>query len=535
MTSRPTTGLPEWARLGDLAADLIKRPLSDIVGTRDRFDAFSFRCADLLIDFSKQRIDGRTIGALAALGRAIDLPAALTNLMSGEVVNASERRPALHTALRAPYAQRPAAVRDVVERESGRMADFVERVRDGRWRGFTGCAIRDVVHIGIGGSHLGPELVVEALAAYRAPTLNFRFLANVDGSALDAALDGLHPETTLFIVASKSFATMETRVNATSIRSWFLERTARLDAIPKHFVAISANVDAARAFGMPPENVFAMWDWVGGRYSLWSAVGLPIALAVGWSEFANLLDGANAVDRHALTTPLARNVPALLALLGVWNYNMLGAQSHAVLTYDRRLRLLPPYLQQLEMESNGKSTRPDGTAVDLQTMPALWGGEETNAQHAFHQQLHQGNRAFSADFIACARPAHGHAEHHRWLLANYLAQSEALLLGRRANDADVALAAQRSMPGNRPSTSILLDDLSPRSLGALLALYEHKTFCQGMIWQINPFDQWGVELGKVLSESINAELASGSSIRHDPSTTGLIERIRSNRLRGEER
>jgi len=535
MTMQPITELPEWARLGNLATDLIKRPLADIVGTRGRFEAFSFRCADILVDFSKQRIDARVLDSLEALGRAVDLPGALANLMSGAIVNPSERRPALHTALRAPYAQRPTAVRDVVERESERIADFVEKVRDGRWRGYTGRAIRDVVHIGIGGSHLGPELVVDALANYRTPTLNLRFLANVDGSALDAALDGLQPETTLFIIASKSFGTMETRVNATSMRSWFLERTARIDAIPRHFVAVSANVDAARTFGMPADNVFAMWDWVGGRYSLWSAVGLPIALAIGWKEFANLLEGANAVDRHALATPLARNAPALLALIGVWNYNMLGAQSHAVLTYDRRLRLLPAYLQQLEMESNGKSTRPDGTAVDLQTMPALWGGEETNAQHAFHQQLHQGNRAFSADFVACVRPAHDYVEHHRWLLANCLAQSEALLLGRHANDGDAALAAQRSMPGNRASTTILLDDLSPRNLGALLALYEHKTFCQGIIWQINPFDQWGVELGKVLSESIFAELAAGTTTRHDPSTTGLMERIRSNSQRGEQR
>jgi glucose-6-phosphate isomerase len=534
-TAGPTTGLPEWVRLGDLAAALVKRPLSDVVGARDRFESLSFRCGDLLVDLSKQRIDARVVGALDALGRAVHLPRALTNLMSGEIVNASERRPALHTALRAPHAERPAAVRDVIERESSRMTDFVERVRDGRWRGFTGRAIRDVVHIGIGGSHLGPELVVEALAAYRLPTLSFRFLANVDGHALDAALEGLHPETTLFIVASKSFGTMETRENATSIRSWFLERTGRTDAIPRHFVAVSANVDAARAFGMPPDNVFAMWDWVGGRYSLWSAVGLPIALAIGSTAFRQLLDGAHAVDRHTQTSPLARNIPALLALIGVWNYNMLGAQSHAVLTYDRRLRLLPSYLQQLEMESNGKSTRADGSTVDLQTMPTLWGGEETNAQHAFHQQLHQGNRAFSADFIACTRAAHDHTEHHRWLLANYLAQSEALLLGRHADDRDPALAAQRSMPGNRPSTSILLEDLTPQSLGALLAVYEHKTFCQGMIWQINPFDQWGVELGKILSESIFAELASVSETRHDPSTNGLIEQIRNQSMRGEER
>ena len=526
MSVQTTTSLAQWQRLGELANALIERPLSDMVSERGRFEALSFKCGDLLIDLSKQRVNVEVINSLVALARVLDVPGAFAGLMDGAIVNTTERRAALHTALRSPYGSRPTAVRDVVETELVRMLDCIERVRDGRWRGFTGRAIRDVVHIGIGGSHLGPELVVEALAAYRTSTLNFRFLANVDGDAIDSALDALNPETTLFIVASKSFGTTETRVNASSVRCWFLERTGRIDAIQQHFVAITSNTAGAEDFGIPPENRFTMWDWVGGRYSLWSAVGFPIALAIGAKAFRDLLAGAHAMDTHTKTTPLEHNLPVMLALVGIWNFNLLGAQSHAVLTYDRRLRLLPSYLQQLEMESNGKSTRVDGSTVDLQTMPVLWGGEETNAQHAFHQQLHQGNRAFSADFIACRTPAHRHAEHHRWLLANMLAQSEALLRGRRIDDNDVALAAQRSLAGNRPSTTILLDALTPSSLGALLALYEHKTFCQGIIWQINPFDQWGVELGKVMSETIHAELSSGRSSPHDPSTQGMINLVR---------
>jgi glucose-6-phosphate isomerase len=523
MSLQPTTGLAEWQHLGDLAAALIKRPLSDIVSGDRRFVELSFRCDGLLVDFSKQRLTAEVIRALCALAHRLGLGDALARLMNGDIVNPTERRAALHTALRAPYSLRPAAVRDLIEEQLSRLFAFVGRVHDGSWRGHTGRVIRDIVHIGIGGSHLGPELGVEALVARRQRALNFHFLANIDGHAIAAVLRSLDPETTLFIVASKSFGTMETKVNAASARTWFLERTGRVDAIAKHFVAVTSNTKAATEFGIAADNVFAMWDWVGGRYSLWSAVGLPLALAVGAAGFQELLTGAHVLDQHARTAPLERNLPVLLALIGIWNYNMLGAQSHAVLTYDQRLRLLPSYLQQLEMESNGKSTRIDGSAVDLMTMPTLWGGEETNGQHAFHQQLHQGNRAFSVDFLACARSAHTYPEHHQWLLSNCLAQSEALLVGRKVTSGDAGLAAQRSMPGNRPSTTILLDALTPRSLGTLLALYEHKTFCQGIIWQINSFDQWGVELGKVLAESIHPELGGGRRQQHDPSTAGLIE------------
>jgi glucose-6-phosphate isomerase len=527
MSLQPTTGLTEWQHLGDLAAALIKRPLTDIVSGEQRFVELSFRCDGLLVDFSKQRLTNEVVSALCALAHRLGLGDALVRLMDGGIVNSTERRAALHTALRAPYSLRPAPVRDLIEEQLSRLLDFVARVHDGRWRGHTGRVIRDIVHIGIGGSHLGPELGVEALVARRQRALNFHFLANIDGHAITTVLRSLNPETTLFIIASKSFGTMETKVNAASARSWFLERTGRIDAIAQHFVAVTSNTKAAAEFGIAADNVFAMWDWVGGRYSLWSAVGLPLALAVGAAGFEEFLAGAHTLDQHARTAPIERNLPALLALVGVWNYNMLGAQSHAVLTYDQRLRLLPSYLQQLEMESNGKSTRTDGTTVDLQTMPVLWGGEETNGQHAFHQQLHQGNRAFSVDFLACASSAHTYPEHHQWLLANYLAQSEALLVGRKVEVAgDAALGAHRSMSGNRPSTTILLDALTPRSLGTLLALYEHKTFCQGIIWQINSFDQWGVELGKVLAESIHPELEGGRRQKHDPSTDGLIELLR---------
>jgi glucose-6-phosphate isomerase len=524
---QPTTSLAEWQRLGDLGATLIKRPLIDIVGDPARFEQLSFRCDGVLVDFSKQRVTTEVVASLCALARRLNLSSEIARLMDGEIVNATEQRAALHTALRAPYSARPAPVRDLIQAQLSKLLDFIDRVHDGRWRGHSGRAIRDVVHIGIGGSHLGPELAVEALVANRTRALTFHFLANVDGHAISEVFTGLDPETTLFVIASKSFSTIETRVNATSARCWFLERTGRLDAIARHFVAISSNTVAAAAFGIPADNVFAMWDWVGGRYSLWSAVGLPLALAIGRTEFEELLAGAHAMDMHARNTPFERNLPVLLALIGVWNFNILGAQSHAVLGYDRRLRLLPSYLQQLEMESNGKSTRIDGTTVDLQTMPVLWGGEETNGQHAFHQQLHQGNRAFSVDFIACDLSTHSFADHHRWLLANFLAQSEALLVGHKfETGADPVLAAHRSSPGNRPSTTILLDALTPRNLGALLALYEHKVFCQGIIWQINPFDQWGVELGKALAESIHAELAGQQQRRHDPSTEGLIRMLR---------
>jgi glucose-6-phosphate isomerase len=407
------------------------------------------------------------------------------------------------------------------------MLHLAEAIRDGRFRGPTGRAITDVIHIGIGGSHLGPALVTDALpyAPPRPPRCHF--LANIDGAVVADTLRRLQPETTLVVLASKSFTTLETRVNATSVLAWLVERCPPGADPMRQVIAVTARPDAARAFGVPAEQVLELWDWVGGRYSLWSSVGLPIAIHLGADGFQSLLAGAHALDRHAREAPLARNLPALLALIGIWNYNFLGAQSHAVLPYARALRLLPDYLQQLEMESNGKAVRVDGGRLDVQSMPVLWGGEETNGQHAFHQFLHQGTRAFSADFIVCARRPAAYPEHHDWLVAHCLAQSEALMTGRAADELGAdPLAAHRAMPGNRPSTTVVLDRLDAQSLGALIALYEHKVYCQGKIWQINSFDQWGVELGKTIGDSVHAALGGAPEKRLSNVTRRLIDFIK---------
>lgn len=496
--------LPSWHRLAVLAEQRAGKPVEAEPG---RFETYSRRIGPVFVDYAKQRIDAEILAALLDLARERHLDEAISGLFQGQHVNTTEDRPALHTALRAPDGEGQTAVAHHVETERARFLNFAEGVRSGSWRGHTGRALRTVVHIGIGGSHLGPALVCQALGTDSEPAV--RYLANIDGDAAVRTLAGLDPATTLFIVVSKSFTTLETRTNATTARSWFIERTCDPAAIRHHFVAVTANDAAADAFGIPADNRFAMWDWVGGRYSLWSAVGLPIAIALGRSGFENLLAGAHLVDRHFASTDLKRNLPALLALMQVWNTNFVGTATHAVLAYDRRLRLLPEYLQQLEMESNGKSTHHDGNRVATHTAPVVWGGEETNGQHAFHQLLHQGTRAFSADLIACGQPAHDLTNHHQWLLANFLAQSQAMLHGRDASrSADDPANGHEQVRGLHPTTSILLDSLTPRSMGALLALYEHKTFCTGVLWGINPFDQPGVELGKALAGPIHERLAA---------------------------
>jgi len=377
------------------------------------------------------------------------------------------------------------------------------------------------VHIGIGGSHLGPELAVEALSHHSNKVLRFSFLASIDGHLLQQLTHEIDLEQTLFIIASKSFTTQETRSNAQSLRSWFLERTGSVEALARHFVAVSANTEAACEFGIAPENVFAMWDWVGGRFSVWSSVGLPLALCIGSENFKAFLDGAHAMDLHAANTPTAQNVPALMALIETWNSSFLNKATHAVLVYDRRLRLLPDFLQQLEMESNGKSVHSDGQSVgSLLTAPIIWGGEEPNGQHAFHQLLHQGTCKFSADFISCKQPDHPFSDHHYWLLANCFSQSQAMLLGQSDT------LAHKHVRGDHPSTTILLDALNPRNLGALLAMYEHKVAFQSMLWQVNPFDQWGVELGKQLSQGLYEDLSTSSNGNQlDASTQGLVEHV----------
>jgi glucose-6-phosphate isomerase len=526
MSSPIPIELPAWKRLQALAGDAGLPPLSRLTEDAARFERLCLRVGELTIDFSKQRVDDAVLESLLALAEQAALPRAIEALLGGEVVNPTERRPALHTALRAPAQHRPARVRALVDAELERLYGLAEELRSGRWRGHTGRPIRDVVHIGIGGSHLGPAFALEALAHHTDERFQIHFLTNVDAHLLDALVARLDPETTLFVIVSKSFSTVETRVNALSARSWMLERSGTLDGLARHFIAISSNVEAAGDFGIDRDNVFSMWDWVGGRYSVWSAVGLPLLLALGRGGFEAVLDGAHVVDRHLAEAPLDRNVPVLLAMVGIWNTNFLDAQSHAVLCYDHRLRSLTDYLQQLETESNGKSARLDGEVTAVDTSPVVWGGEETLGQHSFHQMLHQGTRRFSADFIACVAPDHPHADHHRWLLASCLSQGEAFVKGRSVDAlAGDALAVHKAVPGNRPCTTILLDALTPSALGSLLALYEHKVYCQSAIWHINAFDQWGVELGKILGQQLHAELSGGDREAHDASTAGLVDRI----------
>jgi glucose-6-phosphate isomerase len=511
---------PAWKKLTRLAASSIQTPLSDWLTAHDRFEQFSFRATTLLLDASKQRINTEVLNELLQLAEEREVGARIQDLMTGAQVNFTEQRPALHTALRAPSDARPAKVSEPIEEILQRLFEFADSVRSARWLGHSGKALTNVVHIGIGGSHLGPELAVRALQAAATPHLDIRFAANVDEAALRDALAGLDPERTLFVIASKSFTTLETRLNAESARSWFLERVAEPDAIARHFVAVTSNVEAATELGIHPDNVYPMWDWVGGRFSLWSAVGLPIALAIGSQGFRELLAGAHAIDSHFASAPAAENVPLLMALIGIWNYNFLGVTNHAILPYSSRLDRLPDYLQQLEMESNGKHVSHGGEDVAVHTAPIIWGGEGTNGQHAFHQLLHQGTRSFTADFILIAGTGASTSEPTRWLLANGIAQSQAMMTGQDHAD------PHRQVAGEHATTTIVADQLSPFTLGALLATYEHKVFCQGVIWDINSFDQYGVELGKRLAVPIFDQLGGKPAVGQDASTRGLIDTIR---------
>lgn len=516
-----------WGQLAALASHGADDHLRDVANGPGRFTAMSLAVDGLLLDFSRQRATQETIAALTALADERHLPETMEALFRGGIVNPTEQRPALHTAVRAPFAERPPAVAEAIEAARSRLLGLVESWRRGERGGSTGKPFRHVVHIGIGGSELGPRLAVEALSAAGGGRFDIRFLANLDGRAALEALAGLDPEETLFVVVSKSFRTRETLLNAHAARRWLLERTGDAAGVAQHFVVVTADAAAVQRAGLNAGECLPMWDWLGGRYSLWSAAGLPAALALGVDGFKALLAGAHAVDRHFRTAPLAENAPVMLALLGVWNANFLGAAAHAVLPYDQRLASLPDYLQQLEMESNGKCVGVDGNPCATHTAPLVWGGVGTNGQHAFHQWLLQGTRACSVDFLVVAAAGHDLRENHRWLLANCLAQGQALAEGRSATAlAGDPLAAHRAVPGNQPSTTILLDDLTPRRLGALLALYEHKAFCQGVLWGINPFDQWGVELGKGLADTVSTALGDGSSTGMDASAVGLANALR---------
>ena len=512
-----------------------------------RFDKFSLQLGDLLFDYSKSRITDETVRLLVALAEQAGLPAAIERMFGGEKINFTERRAVLHTALR-NRSRSPVLVdgKDVmpgVRRVLEQMRRFSDAVRSGEHRGHTGKQISDIVNIGIGGSDLGPLMACEALKSYASPKLRAHFVSNVDGTHLAETLKELDAESTLFIVSSKTFTTQETLTNAHSARAWLVEKLGGERAVAKHFTAVSTNLKATGEFGINPDNVFEFWDWVGGRYSLWSAIGLPIALYVGMDKFEELLGGAYAMDGHFRSAPLEKNMPVLLGLLGVWYGNFFGAESNAVLPYDQYLHRFPAYLQQLEMESNGKRVDRDGNAVDYATGMVMWGEPGTNGQHAFYQLLHQGTRLIPADFLA---PLHSHnpiGEHHAILLANCLAQTEALMRGKTAEEARAELAAQglhgealeallphKVFPGNKPTNTLLFDRLDPHTLGMLIALYEHKVFVQGVVWNINSFDQWGVELGKQLAGKILPELRDAAAVSaHDASTSTLVDYLRRHR------
>jgi glucose-6-phosphate isomerase len=509
-----------------------------------RFERYSIAHAGLVLDYSKHWITEETMGLLLALARSREVPGWVARLMAGERINVTENRPALHTALRSgtPVMLEGHDVTRDVKRVRAQMRGFCDALRGGAVKGATGRTITDVINIGIGGSDLGPALAVEALAPYAAPTPAVHFMSNIDGAHVQSLLARLDPDTTLVIVASKTFTTQETMTNARTVRAW-LSKTVGAHA-GMHFAAVTANAPAAREFGISAERIFEFWDWVGGRYSLWSAVGLPIAVAVGMDEYEAMCEGARAMDEHFAAAPLERNMPVIMALLGVWYGDFFGAGAHAVLPYDMRLKRFPDYLQQLEMESNGKRATIAGETVDYATCPVVWGAPGTNGQHAFFQMLHQGTQVVPADFIACCRPHHALPEHHAMLLANCCAQTEALMQGKNAAETRAELQGSKLspeeierllphkvFPGNRPTSTLLLDALTPRALGALIALYEHKVFTQSVIWGINAFDQWGVELGKKLADRILPELTGEASVNvHDSSTSGLINHIKSKQL-----
>ncbi len=511
----PTT-LSAWQTLAKLSQSLPR--VDELIVDPSRNTALRLSAAGVNADLSRQRISAAILAELLDLAKQSGFADNRRSLLAGEIVNTTERRPALHTELRAPATAGLPGIREQVQSTLHRVRAFTQQIREGVWRGCTGRAVQTVVFIGIGGSHLGPELAVRAIG--NDGRLSIRFVANIDGSTLTEALRGADPETTLFITASKSFSTLETLENSRSARSWFLERTNQSAGLAKHFVAISANVPAARDFGIDPENVFPMWDWVGGRYSLWSAVGLPVALASGYDTFESLLAGAHAMDQHFATAEPHRNLPLLLALASIWNTNFLGAGSHAMLCYDDRLSLLPDYLQQLEMESNGKRVSSSGQPVEVHTMPILWGGTGTAGQHAYHQLLHQGTRAFSADFVFSAASPTELDHHHRWLLSHAIAQGQAMMQGDRHT------TSEKQVPGDHPTSTLVLEQLDAFHLGSLLALFEHKVFCQGSVWGINPFDQWGVELGKRLANPVFEQLSGAPSNQQDASTQYLIHQIR---------
>lgn len=509
-----------------------------------RFKNMSLSACGLFLDYSKNRATAETLELLFSLAKDSQLEAKIKAMFAGEIINTTEKRAVLHTALRSKASQSIIAEgQDIVpevQQTLSKMQEFVETVTSGQWKGYTGKAITDIVSIGIGGSFLGPKVVSQALRPYWNQGLNCHFVANVDGTSISEKLKLLDSETTLFIMSSKSFGTQETLTNTLTAKAWFLAKGGLQSDVAKHFVAVTSNVTKATEFGIDADNIFPMWDWVGGRYSLWSAIGLPIALLVGMDNFRALLNGAHQMDEHFASAPLAENMPVIMGLLSLWYGNFFNAQSHVVLTYDHYLRGLPAYFQQLDMESNGKSVTLDGTDVDYSTGPVIWGGEGTNGQHAYHQLIHQGTALIPADFIMPLQSHNPIGVHHDQLASNCFGQTQALMQGRTFEEALAELAnssltdeekqliaKHKVMPGNKPSNTLLMNKLTPETLGALIALYEHRTFVQGAIWDINSFDQWGVELGKNLGNDVLARIsAEQDSSTLDASSNGLINLYR---------
>ena len=535
----PTT-TSAWSKLEVLFLTMQATHMRDLFHEDpDRFSKFNLQFEDVLLDYSKNLITEEVQKELIALAKEVELKDSIDAMFRGDRINRTEDRAVLHTALR-NRSNKPVIVdgEDVmpeVNRVLQQMKTFSDKLIGGSWKGYTGKAITDIVNIGIGGSDLGPYMVTEALRPYW-KNITPHFVSNVDGSHIAETVKKLDPETTLFIIASKTFTTQETMTNAASARSWFLDKTGGKGDVAKHFVAVSTNQKEVTNFGVAAENMFVFWDWVGGRYSLWSSIGLSIACTIGYENFEQLLDGAHAMDNHFRDQPFEKNAPVILALLGLWYNNFFGAASEAILPYDQYLHRFAAYFQQGNMESNGKSTDRDGNPVHYQTGPIIWGEPGTNGQHAFYQLIHQGTKIIPCDFIAPAISHNAISDHHDKLLSNYFAQTEALMTGKTAEEVEAELSKSgmsrdliefhtpfRVFEGNRPSNSILFKQLTPRTLGSLIAMYEHKIFVQGALWNIYSFDQWGVELGKVLAKKILPELSSpGDIASHDSSTNGLI-------------
>jgi glucose-6-phosphate isomerase len=529
---------PEWEALARHQRQLGDTHLRELFAVDPaRGETMTCEAGDLYLDYSKQRVTAETLGLLVALAERAGLRRRIDAMFAGDKLNVTEDRAVLHVALRAPEGSSIEVdghdvVADVHE-VLGRMRAFADEVRSGRWLGHTGKPVRNVVNIGIGGSDLGPAMAYEALRPYTDRSRTFRFVSNVDGADIAEATRDLDPAETLFIVCSKTFTTIETLTNARTARAWLLDTLGDEAAVARHFVAVSTNAEKVASFGIDPANMFGFWDWVGGRYSYPSAIGLSLMVAIGPDRFDELLAGFHTLDEHFRTAPFDRNLPVLLGLLGVWYIDFFGAETHAVLPYSQYMQRFPAYLQQLDMESNGKSVTLDGSPVAVDTGPVVWGQPGTNGQHAFYQLIHQGTRLVPCDFLGVCRPAEVVGHHQDLLMANFLAQTEALAFGKtrgevEAEGVDPELAPHRTFPGNRPTSTIMVPELTPSALGQLTALYEHKVFTQGVIWDVNSFDQWGVELGKVLATRIAAELTpdAGDDLAHDSSTNTLIRRYR---------